>query len=185
MVNIFLFHGAYGDSDENWFPWLRFELEQKNCVVIAPDFPTPERQSLDGWHSELDQYLRYWERDSVAVGHSTGAVFLLRVLEKTDVPIEAAFLVSGFTEKLGIRQFDSINETFIAESFDWKRIKENCKSFYVFHGEDDPYVPDLEAMKIAENLGTTPILIPEGGHLNAKAGFTEFPELLEKVLLRL
>jgi len=47
MPNVIFFHGAYGDGQENWFPWLKGELEEIGCTVIVPVFPTPENQSLE------------------------------------------------------------------------------------------------------------------------------------------
>jgi predicted alpha/beta hydrolase family esterase len=46
MANIFIIHGSYGNPDENWFPWLKKELEQEGHKVFVPKFPTPEDQSL-------------------------------------------------------------------------------------------------------------------------------------------
>ena len=41
MANIFIIHGTEGYPEENWFPWLKKELEQKGHIVFVPQFPTP------------------------------------------------------------------------------------------------------------------------------------------------
>src|SRR3989338_4142675 len=42
MSNVFIFHGTGGYPEENWFPWLKKELEELECKVIIPKFPSPE-----------------------------------------------------------------------------------------------------------------------------------------------
>jgi predicted alpha/beta-fold hydrolase len=38
VTNIFIFHGTEGHPKENWFPWLKSELEAKDYNVIVPQF---------------------------------------------------------------------------------------------------------------------------------------------------
>ena len=56
MKNIFIIHGAYGNPEENWIPWLKTELERLGCNVSAPRFPTPENQSLENWTKIFNKY---------------------------------------------------------------------------------------------------------------------------------
>ena len=44
---VLLLHGAYGNPDENWFPWVKGELESKGFLVQTPTFSTPENQNLE------------------------------------------------------------------------------------------------------------------------------------------
>ena len=95
MTNVFIIHGAYGHPKENWFPWLKSELEKLDCRVFIPQFPTPEDQSLETWLKVFEEYKQYLDEDSVVVGHSLGPAFLLDILEKLDKPVKATFFVSG------------------------------------------------------------------------------------------
>jgi len=56
MSNIFIIHGSYGNPDENWFPWLKVELEKLGHKVFVPKFPTPENQSLNSWKKVFSEY---------------------------------------------------------------------------------------------------------------------------------
>lgn len=141
MNNIFIIHGAYGHPQENWFPWLKSKLEKLGCRVFVPKFPTPKNQTLEKWLKIFEKYKQYLNENSILIGHSLGPAFLLNVLEKLNKPVKAAFFVSGFVGLLGNPDFDKINKTFVDKSFNWKRIKQNCKKFYVFHSDNDPYVP--------------------------------------------
>lgn len=179
-MKVFIIHGAYGNPEENWFPWLKKELEAFGCKVFVPEFPTPEGQNLENWMNVFDKYRKYLDENSIVVGHSIGPAFLLRVIESLDFPIKAAFLVSGFISELGNPDFDEINRTFYA-NFDWEKILKNCRKFEVFHSDNDPYVPFGKAEELAENLCTEVIMVKEAGHFNADSGYTTFDFLLGKI----
>jgi len=121
MTKIFLIHGAFGNSKENWFPWLKQKLEELNHEVIIPTFPTPENQSLENWNKIFVEYENQINENTIFVGHSLAPVFLLSVLERIDVTIKGSFFISGFLKLLGNETFDSINKTFINKSFDWQK----------------------------------------------------------------
>lgn len=182
MKIILLIHGAYGNPNENWMPWLKEELEKFGYEVIVPTFPTPENQNLENWLDVVTPYLTKLNSESVLVGHSIGAVLLLSILEKLNSPIQTTVFVSGFLHDLGNADFDKINGSFYDKDFDWRRIKENTQNIAVFHGDNDPYVPLKESKCLAKRLRTETKVIMGGGHLNESAGFREFPELLEKII---
>lgn len=81
-AKIFIFHGAYGNPNENWIPWLKEESEQIGCEVFVPSFPTPENQSLENWFKVFEPFQKQVDGNSILVGHSIGANFLLHVLER-------------------------------------------------------------------------------------------------------
>jgi hypothetical protein len=181
MVNVFIIHGAYGHPEENWFPWLKSELEKLGCRVFVPKFPTPENQSLENWLNIFKMYKQNVNENSIVVGHSLGVAFLLNILERLDRPINAAFFIAGFIGSLGNPDFDTINKSFVDRKFDWQKIKHNCKKFYVFHSDNDPYVPLEKAEELAKNVGVDVILVKNAGHFNEKAGYTIFERLLENI----
>ena len=82
---------------------------------------------------------------------------------------------------LGNEKFDEINKTFTTKEFNWEKIKANCKEFYIFHSDNDPYVPLEKAKELAEKLGTEVILIKGAGHFNEESGYVEFNTLLEAI----
>lgn len=176
-----LIHGAFGTPDENWFPWLSVELEALGYEVMAPTFPTPEGQNLLAWEAVMTTYLDQLGSDSIIIGHSLGVSFGLRLIKRLDHPVHAFFGASGFAEKLGDPTFDHINQTFVTRDWDWEKIKAQCANFYLYHGDDDPYVPTNCAQNLAERLEAPLQIVSNGGHLNEAAGFTEFLQLLEDI----
>lgn len=181
MTNIIIIHGTGGNPNRNWFPWLKSELEKSDCRVFVPKFPTPENQSLENWLNVFKDYEQYLDENSIVVGHSLGPAFLLSVLENLNRPIKAAFFVAGFTGLLNNSDFDELNESFVTKSFDWAKIKKNCKKFYVINSDNDPYVPLEKGKSLAENLGTELITLKNAGHINEEARYTEFSFLLDKI----
>ncbi|MFW5853267.1 MAG: RBBP9/YdeN family alpha/beta hydrolase [Patescibacteria group bacterium] len=178
MKTALIIHGAYGNPYENWIPWVKNELEGLDYEVITPAFPTPQDQNLESWLKVVTPYLNKLGSESVLIGHSIGAVFLLSILEHISDPIKTSVFVSGFLHDLDNEDFDKINNSFYNKDFDWGRIIINSQKIAIFHGDNDPYVPVKEAEDLAEKLGVKVRLIKRGGHLNELAGYTEFPNLL-------
>jgi len=184
-MNVIIIHGAYGNPGENWFPWLKEKLEKLGCNVYVPTFPTPEGQTLENWMKVFTDYRKYLNEDTVVIGHSLGPVFLLRVIEKLDKPIKAAFFVAAVARQLGIPRFDEINKTFLDKEFDWNKIKQNCKKFYVYNSDDDPYVPLELGKELAEKLGVELTICKGLNHFNQASGILTaeflFDDLLKEI----
>ena len=181
MANIFIFHGTGGYPEENWFPWLNNELEKLGHYVKVPKFPTPENQTLGNWFKIFENYINHYDRDTILVGHSLGGAFLLRMLEKYNVKIKAAFIVGAPIGILPIKNYDK-DKIFLGNfDFNWDTIRKNCSRFFVFQSDNDPYVSLGNGKALAKNLNTELIFIPNAGHFNKSAGFTKFEALLEKI----
>lgn len=180
-MNFFIIHGVYANPDANWFPWLKKELENRSYKCIIPKFPTPLDQSLESWLRIFSQYENKINEETILIGHSLGAAFILDYLEKTNKRIKAAFLVAGFFKRLN-SPYDEVNKTFVDKNFDWNKIKNNCNKFFVISSDNDEYIPLDMGKELAKNLDGELKIIRDGEHLNAKSGFTNFPFLLEMIL---
>jgi predicted alpha/beta hydrolase family esterase len=181
MDKAFIFHGTGAGPYDHWFPKIKKKLESKGVEVSVPEFPTPEGQNLENWLEVLDEQELKIDEDTVLIGHSTGAVFILDILQERDVEIEATFLVSGFTGKLHDERFDPLNETFAERAFDFEKIKNSAEKTFVFHSESDPYVPLEKAGELAPKLDANLELIAGAGHFNTESGYTDFPELWQEL----
>ncbi len=179
-MNFFIFHGIYGHPEENWFPWLKKELEKEGYEVIVPRFPTPIGQSLESWMKVLKEDEEKIDYGTVMIGHSLGAAFILNYLEQTDKEIKAAILVAGYHELLD-NQFKELNKSFVDKNFNWNKIIENCERFFVIGSDNDEYIPIETTRQLSVLLDAELHIIDNGGHLNKKAGFEKFPQLLELV----
>lgn len=177
-MNFFIIHGIYGHPEENWFPWLKKELEKEGHEVIVPKFPTPIGQTLESWIKVIKKYEDKINDDTVLIGHSLGAAFILNYLEQADGEIKTAVLVSGYHENLE-NPYKKLNKTFVDRKFNWDKIIENCGEFIVIGSDDDEYIPESVTRRLAFNLDAELHIVHNGGHLNADAGYKKFPFLLE------
>ncbi len=181
MTNtVFIIHGSGGNPGKHWYPWLKRELEKKNVQVFAPQFPIDEEnQTPDNWLERLKPFKEHLD-NSILVGHSLGAPFILNLLDQWSYKIKAVFLVSGFKGYLNAEDEPNINE-FSEKDFNWDKIKSQCNKFYVIHSNNDPYVPLENAEELAQKLGTEVILVKNGAHFQAESGYDTFELLLEKI----
>jgi len=180
-MRFFIIHGTYGNPEENWFQWLKKELEKLGHQAFIPKFPTPKKQSLKIWMEEFKKYMNVINSETVFIGHSLGPAFILSILEQLDCKIGACYFVSGFIGSLNNEEFDKLNKTFMNKSFEWEKIKRNCNKFIMFHSDDDPYVSIEKAKHLASKLNAEFNIIKGAGHFNEDSGHTSFELLLKKI----
>lgn len=182
MNNIFIFHGTEGYPEENWFPWLKGELEKKGHKVFVPQFPSPPvvPAKISEWFDVLENYKKYINNDAILIGHSLGGKFLLRILERLERPIKAAFFVGT---PIGVPPIanNERDNAFTGNDFDWEIIKKKAQHFIVFQSDNDPYVSLDNGKELAKNLSVELSFIPNAGHFNTKAGYTKFDGLFKKL----
>jgi predicted alpha/beta hydrolase family esterase len=154
------------------------ELELKGYDVIIPSFPTPENQSLTSWLNVFQLYREKLTEDSIIVGHSLGVPFAWHIIQQLNFQINKLICIAGSDSLSGNSDFDTINKTFLSNSFDWNSISDHCDEIIIFHGDNDPYIPLPIAKKYASHLKTKVNVVKNAGHFNEVSGYTSFPELL-------
>ena len=182
MKNVFIFHGTEGHPQENWFPWLKQELEKLGYQVHVPDFPSPPKipAKISEWFDVLKNYEKYINKDTILIGHSLGGIFNLRLLEKLENPVKAAIFIGTPIGVRPILNYDRDNN-FSGFDFDWNNIRKKTKIFLIFQSDDDPYVSLGNGEELSKHLNVTLNFVPNAGHFNEKAGYKKFDLLLEKL----
>jgi predicted alpha/beta hydrolase family esterase len=182
-TRVFIFHGTEGYPEENWFPWMKSELEKKGCEVIVPHFPSPPviAAKIIEWFDVLNPYIHDMDEDTIIIGHSLGGVFTLRVLEKLNHPIKAAFFTGT---PVGVRPILNYERdaAFSGFDFDWPTIRSNASHFEVYQSDDDPYVGLDNGKELAKHLDVALNFIPNAGHFNKTAGYLTFEALRDKIV---
>jgi len=179
MKQALIVHGSGGSPNGGWISWIKKNLEREGFEAICPQFPIEtETQKLQNWMKVLGGATI--GSQTIGIGHSLGVPFLLNYLEKK--PLKAVYLVAGFTGLLD-NEFDEVIHTFSDKDFDWEQIRNNCPNINIIYSDNDPYVPATKAFEMGEKLGVEPILIKGAAHFSTENGFTDFPFLLEKILL--
>ena len=172
-MNFFIIHGSHESPISHWFPWLKQQLSRYGRVIV-PRFPTPNNQNLRDWLSHFPYSIEH----SIIIAHSLGVLFSLNLLQQKEKAI-ACFFVSGFHKPVG-KYFDEYNSSFLT-NFDFKKIRNNCKAFYNFYSNNDPYVPEQISQELGSLLYAQQFLIEHAGHFRKKDGYSSFPLLLTTI----
>ena len=179
--NYLIIHGSFGSPFSNWFPWLRKEIEEKNLIVYAPDFPTGVGyQNYTNWGRVLEAYVSAGliNGNTVIFAHSIAPVFISKFLVNHKLKVKRLVFVCGFNNYLGINdEYDNVNESMYFD--DLEDVKQYADEIICFYSDNDPYVKYDVEKSFADNVATKQIVIKNGGHLNSETGYNEFKELLE------
>lgn len=184
MKNVLILHGAGNNSQGNWFPWLKGELEKKNYKVWSPDLPNPDEPNQGEWLKIIFSNKKWqFNEESVIIGHSAGAALILRILEKLPEgrQIKKAILVAGVVELGTKSEFFQYKKSLVENPFNWEKIKRSAREFYFFCSDNDPYQCGQDQAKIMQkHLGGSLVFRPGEGHFNLEKspGYKEFPLLL-------
>lgn len=182
MTDAVILHGTKGSPNINWFPWMKEKLEAHGVNVFTPSLPTPQNQSKDNWCSALREQAPDFNEDTILIGHSCGANLVLHILEAMERPVKYAALIGVVIAAIDDDEINKLNETFINHDYQWNEIQSGAQHISIFHGTNDPYVPLSQPQTVAKALNINLQTIENGGHLNAAAGYTEFPKLYNDII---
>lgn len=199
MINMkfVIFHGAFGNPKENWFPWLAEKLKAQGHTVKVPEMPVDnwdtiesagkdkainEKQTLENWTSQYEtELLDYVDEDTILVGHSLSPIFILHMLKKNKTKVKGAVFAAPFMQSLNredLWMFEIVNSSFYSTDFNASLIRELIPTSYVLFGSDDPYVPKGFSLDFAKLTNAQTFEIPNGEHLGSNMN-GEFPKVLE------
>lgn len=183
MLNALILHGTGGYPTENWFDWLRQELEQSGCPTQVPQLPDANRPNIKRYNQFLLHELQCdFNQDTILIGHSSGAVAILGLLQALpeSVQVDTCYLVGSFKDDLG---WEALRDLF-NPPLDLARIKTKAKHFIFIHADNDPYCPLAHAEYLATQLAGE-LLIKEGQkHFSIGTmgdAYREFPFLLKLI----
>lgn len=187
MKNALILHGAGNNSQGNWFPWLKEELESKEYKVWSPDLPNADHPLQEEWLKAIFAN-KDWDfnEESVMIGHSSGATLILRILERLpeSIKIYKAILVAGPLDKGSILEIWPLKEDLTKLPFNWEKIKQSAREFISIYSDDDAYDCGLRHGKeIHRQVGGKLIIKKGEGHFNLEVGekYRQFPELLKYI----
>lgn len=182
MKNVFLVHGSMGNPFENWFPWLEKELTKQKVLCCIPTFPTPENQNFESWAKLIDYYCSVGiiNEDTIFIGHSCGAVCVIRYLIERKVKVRAIITVSGYNQFYsGNEYMDGLNSSFY---FDYENCDISVVTKISYAGDDDPFIPQEKLKEFSEKINSSYKLVNKAGHFNETAGCLTFEDILHEIL---
>lgn len=184
---VYLIHGWGGNSQKDWFPWIKKELEIKGFEVIAEDMPDTLHPTIKNWVGKLIKIVKP-DKNAILVGHSIGCQAIMRYLESlpANKKIKAVIFVAGWLNLTDNTWDDTftkeIADEWINTAIDLEKIKLKSDKFIVIHSDNDPYVEMSDVNTFYDKLSAKKIIVKNKGHITGEDGIKEFPILLDKIL---
>src|SRR3989338_2284809 len=147
-----LLHGREGSSADDFFPWLRAEIEAQGYEVEIPDLPCTNEPNDIEQADFVEKHCTLDER-TVIIGHSFGGVVALRLLERghsvrrvvlVSTPLSGAFLDGKVRTSVTAA---------LRRGFNFAAIRKNAHSFIVLPDARDQVVPASDGVNYAKELG--------------------------------
>jgi len=181
--NALILHGTDGNSQKNWYLWLKAELEEKNWQAWVPDLPRADEPNISRYNNFILSN-EGWQlsSESILIGHSSGAVAILGLLQALpeNVQVDTCYLVGAFKNDLNWDQLKSLFE----KPLDFDNIKTKAKRFVFIHSDNDPYCPLEHAEYLSGQLGGKLIVKKGQKHFSMSTfgkAYKEFPFLLDLI----
>ncbi len=160
-------------SNSHWFPWLQRQLTIKGIPTQTPEMPKPYSPEYKKWKPVFEQFPV--TTDTILVGHSCGAGFLLRWLSENKMTINKLILVAPWLDPIEKRK------GFLDFEID-ENIKRRIKEVHIFYSQDETVEGVEESIKTIRNIFEKAIMheFKDKGHFTSEdTQSNEFPELLE------
>jgi uncharacterized protein len=184
MIHVILLHGRpdkeeYFDEtlpkphEAHWFPWLKSELEARGMQTDIPIMPRPYEPDYEEWKKVFETYTL--TQETILVGHSRGAHFLLQYFSEKNIVIKSLILVAPTIAKTeGITNFTNQIDSLISER--------TSRISLLYSTDDNKNV--LESVRKIKVLFPTIIIkeFTEAKHFRTMDGYSIFPELLEEIV---
>lgn len=152
-------HLYEGYPEYCWYPSVKRDLEKLGLKVYVPQMPKPNFPDEKKWVSTLKKVVGMPNKDTYLIGHSIGAVTILRYLEQLPkgIKIAGVILVAGFTDDMGYEEFSN----FFTKPFNFEAIKRKVNFFSIIASDDDPYIDLKYGRELSEKLNGV-LLIKKG-----------------------
>ncbi len=160
--------------DAHWLPWLKKELEIKGYEVHVPAMPEPYAPNYEKWKSVFESIP--CDDETILVGHSGGAGFIVRWLSEHDINVGQVFLVAPWIDPV-----NELKNDFFSFTID-QDLVDKTKGIEIFISDDDEnfILQSVEKIKVIKNIKIKQF--KNRGHFDDFAGATTFPELLEEII---
>lgn len=145
----------------------------------------PSYQIYEHWDELMSYYVnrRFVDRDTVLVGHSCGAVFIVKYVLQHKLNIKGMLTFSGYNNFIsGNEMMDNLNISFYMDDNNLRDIKKYANKVFAFNEDDDPNIPQQILHDYAEKLVAIEQCVPKAGHFNSSAGYNTCDLALDTIL---
>jgi len=186
MKKTIIFHGTCGKkeyfndeypslSNSHWFPWLQKQLLIKGIFAQTPEMPDAYIPDYKKWKKELERF--DIDKDTILIGHSCGAGFLLRWLSENNVNPSRLILVTPWLDPEREKTTDFFNF-----SIDENLSKRTKIDLFISEDDDKDILSSTEMIQKSVS-GINIHKFKDKGHFTyTDMRAHEFPEILEVIL---
>ena len=181
----FIIHGWGASPRDDWFPWLKGELEQEGFEVFVPEMPNTEEPKIEEWVPFLADLVGEPDENTYFVGHSIGCQTITRYLEKFDnVKVGGIVFVAGWFNLVNLetKEEEEIAKPWTETPINLEKVKNNSKKIVAIFSDNDPVAPLSDNEIFKKELDAEIIIEHNKGHFNKSDGVIELPIVLEKIL---
>ena len=180
MKRLIMVHGWQGKPNEGFRPWLKKELEMQGFAVSVPEMPNANFPQQSEWVSYLATLVGRPDTDTYFMGHSLGAITILRYLETLpeEHKVGGAVMVAGFSDDINIKELTNFYQTPIM----WSKIKRHSTNFVAIHSDNDYYVPLFHGDVFEKYLDAKLIVVPGMKHFSGDDGIIELPVVYDEIM---
>lgn len=174
MKNALILHGTSANPHSNWFDWLKVQLENNGYTVWVPQLPGADYPDMNKYREFIFSSDFDFKVETLIVGHSSGAVAALSILEALPEgkQIDTAVMVGVYRpEQHGYSSKEPINTSKVAGK---------AKRLVFVHSDNDPFCPLEGAEYFAKALKAELKVFPGNDHFSYQINpkHTKLPELL-------
>lgn len=171
MKNALILHGTGADPHSNWFDWLALKLSEKGYEVYVPQLPHTDSPDLTLNRRFIFAGDFEFSPESIIIGHSSGAVLALKLLEMLPLGshIDTAVMVGAY------QPADFIDKVRIS------MVQGKARRLIYVHGDNDPIAPLEEVRDLAKQTLGKLIVVPGAQHFSAQQSpeHARLPELVD------
>ncbi len=162
-------------SNCHWIPWFQKQLLLKDILTQTPEMPVPYDPEYQSWKEMFERFPL--DEDTILVGHSCGAGFIVRYLSENDVKVGTVVLVAPWLD---------LEKSLDTGMFDFELdpdFAERTAGVTIFASTDDmESVQETVALLAKKARGVTVTEFKDYGHFcYSDMGTDAFPELLDAV----
>ena len=180
-----ILHGASGNNQTGWIPWLKSELEAYGYEVIAPNLPNSAFPDLDAWLTSLEPYAQKMNEESLVIGHSLGAPAAEHFILNNNLKVGKLLLIAPtfpsmdwaeYREHHADKNAANIEQVSLVP-VDWEKLSQSVSNITVFGSKDDSYIPfDKLKQHAKDNLHANFVGFDSKSHFNESAGIISLEE---------
>src|SRR3989344_3386873 len=147
-----LLHGREATPDDNFWPWIKTELEARGYEVQMPALPNTNEPGDEEQADYAEQHCTFDEHTAV-IGHSFGGIVALRLLERGHKVHRVTFVSAPVSGKFLDTKVRASVTAAAKKGFDYKKIKKSANGFVVLYDSTDKVVPVSDAQTLSGELG--------------------------------